>query len=523
MSFSRRFFLRGASSAVGLAAVAAAGQRFSILERMASAATLAPSSGYRALVGVFLAGGNDANNMIIPSAGVGSKDPSAAYYARRPAYNATTANLNIGIPAGSLLPLNGVAYGFHPAMDKLQTLYNNHKLAVVFNVGTLVKPIPAGSIVPGRLPSGAGVTLPEQLFSHIDQVNAWATALPDPLVLGSQLPALRNTGWAGRLADIMSPLNPKVTIDGVAKAYPPFTLHGGPRVLGKGQTLSPLTAASDGTIALSSSGTTATNDARTLYLDEIMSLSSGVAPVDAFNGAFNNALEYADVRTTARGSCLLGKSADGTIDLAGIAPNGPWPNNTFSKQLLQIAKDILSGATGTAQKGLGQRRQIFCAQRGGFDTHSGEYSAHNTLYAELDEALDAFYFVIEKLNEKAAAGLIPGLTPPAAGVPALQVTLFTMSDFGRTFDPNGSGGTDHGWGNHMLVLGNQVKGGATYGTFPHFTNSDVGEGRWLPTTTSDQYANELATWFGITTAAERSTLFPRLANFPAATNLDFMP
>jgi uncharacterized protein (DUF1501 family) len=313
----------------------------------------------------------------------------------------------------------------------------------------------------------------------------------------------------------MAPLNP--TVNGAP--FPPLVYYAGPQVFGTGETTSALSIASNGTLALSGSGSSATDAVRLAALNEILSpqMKSNIAPEDAFTGSFASALAYAGVRTAAINGNPFNTSASNPY--ATIAQL--FPNTTLGQQLLHITQDILAGAS-AASGGLGQKRQIFSAMLGGFDTHTSELSTHNSLYAQVDDALDAFYTAIEMLNTLIAEGKVPGVSQ------ALEVTLFTMSDFGRTFLPNSSGGTDHAWGNHMLVLGSQVKGGATYGTFPDLTlqtdstsaQNDIGEGRWLPTTSSDQYANTLALWLGID-PSDQSYVFPRLSNFPT-TSLGFM-
>jgi uncharacterized protein (DUF1501 family) len=173
-------------------------------------------------------------------------------------------------------------------------------------------------------------------------------------------------------------------------------------------------------------------------------------------------------------------------------------------------------------------RQIFYVQIGGFDTHTTQVTNQSNLFGQVSQAMRWFW--------------------DEMGVQGMQndVTLFTLSDFGRTFNPAGSGagvvGTDHGWGNHMLVLGGSVLGGDVYGSlrpdgtgtyFPTLTlggadDTDSGtapRGRWIPTTSVDQYAAALARWFGMAQdTATLNTVFPNLANFPGSfSQLGFLP
>jgi uncharacterized protein (DUF1501 family) len=232
----------------------------------------------------------------------------------------------------------------------------------------------------------------------------------------------------------------------------------------------------------------------------MMGNTSGVDPMDAFGAGFTQALDFAGLRTTARAQNPLPASISAL-----------FPNTTLGNQLRDVAADIVAGAAASSSSGLGVVRELFATAFGSFDTHSNQLATQATLLGELDDALFAFYTAIYQLNQLVAAGNLPGVTA------ALEVTLFTQSDFSRTFLPNSDAGSDHGWGSHMLVLGDQVIGGTTYGKFPDLTlgstgKNDVGEGRWLPTTSTDVYQNTVAFWLGIT-GADQPTVFPNLAGF----------
>jgi uncharacterized protein (DUF1501 family) len=168
---------------------------------------------------------------------------------------------------------------------------------------------------------------------------------------------------------------------------------------------------------------------------------------------------------------------------------------------LQQAAQLLS-----VRSQLGLSRQIIFCSQGGYDTHSALVSSHAQLFAELGPALAAFY---------AATGEL--------GV-ANQVTTFTESEFGRTFNPSSTAGSDHAWGSHHFVLGGAVKGGAMYGTFPMLEvngpDDAADRGMWIPTTALDQYAATMASWFGVQ-AADLPTVFPNIANFQT-TSVGFM-
>jgi uncharacterized protein (DUF1501 family) len=519
--------------------MAAGAQRFSLLERLALAS--GPAVGYRALVGIFLTGGNDANNMVIPT------DPASGYYTTRN----TAANLN---PFGTspILPLGTTGAGFHPNLDNLKSRFDAGKLAVVLNVGTLVQPMTMAQYIAVKLGTNTTLKLPEQLFSHADQQNAWTSAIVQPFAKYAGLPssAEMNTGWGGRLSDKLASVansansaNPWVTdSNGNTVPFPPFLQYGGPGVFGAGETIDKLSVPG-GTLTLSNSAQPAVDAARLAALTDLMSVPSPVAPVDAFTGSFKQALAFATLRNNALSGNPLPvypttagalQTAYNAALTAGGLPTGKslsaiFPTTSLGGQLLNVLKDIVAGSA-AAGNGLGQRRQIFSAAFGTFDTHGNQLVDQGALFTQMDDALNIFYGAILAINNMIAGGLLmPHNTLP------IDATIFTQSDFGRTLTPNSSGGSDHGWGSHMLVLGTQVKGGV-YGSFPDFTpnlgtpsatawkgKNDVGEGRWLPAYSADVYANTLANWLGLSqTAAERDYVFPLVKNFGAGTLLGFL-
>ncbi|MFO0727585.1 MAG: DUF1501 domain-containing protein [Myxococcota bacterium] len=481
MNLSRRTFLRRSGRLVGASAVAAGLGGATLLERKASAA---PDSRYRSLVGVFLLGGNDANNLLIPRA-------DAAYQK----YAAVRTAGDIGIAKEQLVPLNprGMtpgSFGLHPKLTELARIFNTDKrLALVCNVGTLVEPTSMAQIRNGS------AVLPDNLMSHADQQDAWASAIPNAFAAGG-----RFTGWGGRLADKTARLNGGID-------YPVLTTYGGRGIFGVGSEQKALAVPTSGKLDLASTGRTGVDQVRSERLSAMFSLAGTSSLSEAYRGVFGRALASAGMRSLA----ITGNPLPPAI--AAL-----FPGSVLGVQLHRIAEEIVAGAS-RAQDGLGLSRQLFSAGLGGFDTHTAELSTHDQLYGEIDAAFSAFYTAINQLNELIAAGSLPGVTRP------LDVTLFTMSDFGRTFAPNSSGGSDHAWGSHALVLGARVHGGALYGTFPtlelggpdDFSN----EGRWLPSTSSDVYGNTLASWFGLADA-DADQVFPQLKRFAPNTNLGFV-
>ena len=450
----RRVFLRnlGALSTFGLAA------RLDLLSLVA-AASAQQAADYKALVCVFMFGGNDGNNTVIPIDSAGY----AQYAAVRPAASA------INLPQASLLPIQplnlGTPFGLHPALAELQTLFAQRKLAILANVGTLVQPTT-------RAQYDAGIR-PDSLYSHADQQAQWQSSISD---------AASGTGWGGRIADQVAPLN-------AATGFPVITSLDGTVLFTTGSKTSPLAIPVSGSFALAGYGTSAISTARLNAVQQLLALPSANVLVTGANTIAAQALQL-----SATVNPILANSN------SMAAPIFAPLKSNIAGQLFQAAKMI------EARAATGARRQIFFVQLGSFDTHGDQLNRQQNLFADLSPALKAFY------DATAALGV------------AAQVTTFTLSDFGRTFQPASGGGTDHAWGSHHFVMGDAVKGGAFFGDYPQLVlggPSDAeSEGRWLPTTAVDQYGATLASWFGVP-AAGLGTVFPNLAKFASA-DLAFM-
>jgi uncharacterized protein (DUF1501 family) len=415
--------------------------------------TVAAAADFKALVCVFLFGGNDANNMIVPL--------------NSTAYNQyTAARGGVALAPGTLLPITaqGQAYGLHPQLAALQQIYNSNKnLAVVANVGTLIKPVTRQDILGGQ------AALPRNLYSHSDQTTQWQTSVPQETV---------GTGWAGRVADVLRNTYPSAFTPGIS-------LAGNSQLL-NGQFTTPTQIGQGGDFGLATIGGGTADLARQTALQQILSLDTGVKLIGAMSGILSAGLQNA-----AQLQQVL-KSAP--------AMKTVFPTSGLGAQLQQAAQ-LLS-----VRSQLGLSRQIIFCSQGGYDTHSALVSSHAQLFAELGPALAAFYQATGEL-----------------GV-ANQVTAFTESEFGRTFNPSSTAGSDHAWGSHHFVLGGAVKGGAMYGTFPTLEvngpDDAADRGMWIPTTALDQYAATMASWFGVQ-AVDLPTVFPNIANFPT-TNIGFM-
>jgi uncharacterized protein (DUF1501 family) len=485
----RDFIRRAACAAVGTAAMTSA---IRDLRFMNAAVAQSNITDYKALVCIFLQGGNDSNNLIVPTVPSEYGNYSSV---RQPM---------LALPQGALQTLDGYTdpaghtFGLHPACPELKTLFSEGKLAFLMNAGTLVYPITQAQYKSGGLK-------PPQLFSHADQVTQWQTSIPDK-------PAL--TGWGGRCADLLNSVNPNAPISlSVSLA--------GANTFEVGNIVSQYSVSTSGAISLSG-----VSGARLAALTNILGLPYPNLQEQAYAGVVNHSINTGALLNNAITNTVPANYWTNKFPTTITTPNGGSTfTSSLSSQLKMVARLIEAGnrAAGSPTNGFGMRRQIFFCQVGGYDLHSGQtnYStnnpngviigAHANLFAELSQSLLVFQRAMEQLNLQN------------------NVTAFTSSDFGRTFPTNGVG-SDHGWGSHHLILGGagaanggSVVGGKTYGTFPTLTVNgpdDTGTGRWIPTTAIDQYFATLATWFGVD-PGNLATVFPNIGRF-ATPNLGFM-
>jgi uncharacterized protein (DUF1501 family) len=441
---SRREFLK-TCCACGSVGAALRLSRFGLITAHAQTAP-----GYKALICVYLGGGNDGNNTVVPLSTQG--------------YQAYSTGRNVlALSAQSLLPVPATGapsgYGLHPRLAQVQTLYNQKKAALVFNVGTLVRPTSRAQYRTGANP------VPKNLFSHSDQTNQWQT---------SNTAGSGGTGWGGRVIDLMQSLN--------TTTFPPgISVAGGAALLNGAQT-HPISVSPGSRFGVDSFGSDAGNQARQLAMQQILTFDTGVSLIGSASGVTTSALKTAqDVNAV-----LTGAPALQTV----------FPNSGLGQQLKQVASIIQVRAA------LGMNRQIFFCSMGGFDTHANLLPDQDSLFASLDPALGAFYAATQELGVDQA------------------VTTFTESEFGRTFQPSTGQGSDHAWGSHHVVIGGAVNGGDAYGTFPTLAiggpDDTDNRGVWIPTTSLDQYAATLAAWFGVSNAALPS-VFTNLTNFTTQT------
>jgi uncharacterized protein (DUF1501 family) len=449
MTISRRQFLQLSASLGMLAGLG----KFHI-------AQAAGGQDYKALVCLFMFGGNDGHNLIVPR----DSTQYAAYQTARGA---------LALPPSQLLdildPSLG-AFGLHYGLTELQPLFAQQKLAVLANVGVLVQPTNYANL------SNASFPLPTNLRSHADQVVLMQTGYPN---------ANGSSGWGGRTLDQLQAYN-------ASSAFPVSISMNSPAIfcvggVTQGVSLQPGNY-------LDQSGLNAyppaASQARASAQQAILTADSGNLIVNAANKVMSSAL--------ALNPLLKGAASSAQI-------TADFGSSSIGNQLKDIARTI------SLHSQLNIGRQVFFCSLGGFDTHSGQPYQQWDLLRQVSKALAAFYATLN-----------------GWGI-GDQVTAFTLSDFGRTLQPSGSG-TDHGWGNHHLILGGAVNGGKIYGRFPLMTNyknfntfaDDYADTRgvMLPSSSLAQYGATLASWFGATDA-QLNAIFPTLTNF-STRNLGFM-
>ncbi len=427
---------------------------------MSSAVAATTTGEYRALVCVFLFGGSDSNNMIVPF--------TTAEYANYANIRGAQSAGGLALTQASLLPIpfagGSTLYGLHPQMSGLQGLWNAGKMAAVLNVGPLVKPATKANY------QAIGAA-PPNLFSHEDQQRQFQGMRINSVSAPS--------GWGGRIADVM----------GAAGGLTPVGLSiAGNNLFLTGDSSSLVALPQTGTLNINGFSSSAVDQARLASLKTLLGSGSDAVMVSTLGG-----LESKTITLTQTLNPILSGTSTATAAFGA-------QNTGIANQLKQVTKLIEQRAALG-----GPTRQIFFVSQGGYDTHSNQIAVQDNLFSQLSPALTSFY------NAMSSLGM------------ANNVTTFTLSDFTRTFKPN-SNGSDHAWGGHHLVIGGAVNGQATYGTFPtqalNGPDDVTNAGRWLPTLSVDQYGATLAKWMGVA-PGELGTVFPNLANF-ATKDLGFL-
>ncbi|MCW5959231.1 MAG: DUF1501 domain-containing protein [Pyrinomonadaceae bacterium] len=491
MGQNRRDFIKKSTCALGMAALATQVDHFGLMSALAQKVddrqeTSSSAGGnYKALVCVFFSGGNDGNNMVIPN----HNDASISNYS---VYSAARSTQGLALAQNTLLPIavpriGNLSYGLHPSLgpvtggnNGIHELWAQNKLAIVSNVGTLVAPMTRAQYQNNSVPK------PFQLFSHSDQVSQFQ---------GGRSDASSFTGWGGRSSDRMTQSNNPGAL------IPMITSISGAQLFTAGQTTLPLAIANAGTPLN-----------QVLNPTGFSSSAASVARLNAFNQLRTQDLgnDYIAAASHITDQAMQANAALSTFQEVTVS----FPTTTIGRQFQQVARLIKK------RNDLNVNRQIFYCQIGGFDTHNNQLVSQASLLSQFSQAARAFY------DEMVVQGV------------SNDVTTFTMTDFNRTMNPAGSGGavgSDHAWGNHTFVIGGSVLGGDMYGMntasgtpYPNLTlngpddadNGTNARGRWIPTTSVEQYAATLANWYGLP-ANDLPLVFPNIANF-STTNLGFM-
>ena len=444
MVINRRNFIKGMAGASALASL----QQLGLMNALAAA-----SEDYRALVCVFLFGGNDGNNTVIPI------DVRYTDYA--------AIRGGIAIPQASVIPLNPVSgaatFGLHPSLAPLQAVWDAGALAPVFNVGPLVAPLTRAQYRSGAVPR------PESLFSHSDQQQQWQTAFST---------GVSRTGWAGRLADRMAAGNG-------ASPLPVVISAAGSNLFATGNSTNPLAVPTSGTFGLSGFGTDAASVARKQALQDMQAQAAADAKI-------TNGMAALTARAITL-SQVVNPVLTGTSTIVNTAFTGL--TSGISQQLKQIARLI------EARASYGIRRQVFFASLGGFDTHDNQLAQQKAQLDQLGPALKAFY------DATVALGVAENVTTftMADFARTLQVNSGAGSDhaWGNHHLVMGGG-----------VVGRQTYG--TFPTLALGGADDTDtEGRWIPTLSIEQYGGTLASWFGVA-ASDLDYIFPNRNRFSTA-------
>jgi uncharacterized protein (DUF1501 family) len=444
MMNKRQFLKTGAALGLGSGLGA-----FTQLSALAQATT---GNDYRALVCLFMFGGNDSNNLLIPY--------EPADYSRYAA-----ARSNLALQRDTLLPISpsntqGVRYALHPSMPGLAGLFNGTtavpvpKAALVANAGPLLVPTSKAQW------DARSVPLPDNLFSHSDQQSQWQAALYER----------PTNGWGGRLAERL------VDDTSINRGYSVLSVTGGNLWETGDRTLSAYKVSANGKFGFDFYQPTGT-DPLSIAITETLADTHQHLFEQGFVDVMGRSIEVQRVLSQA---------------LEGSTLTTVFPDTGLGNQLRMVARLI------AARDKLGLKKQCFFCSIGGFDTHGeDQLTRQSELLREISAAVTAFYAATVELSV------------------ANNVTTFTASDFGRTFTSNGRG-SDHGWGAHHLVVGGAVQGGKLFGQFPNQTvrgpDDSGGQGNWIPTTSTEAYAATLGRWFGADDAV-LAQVFPRLQYF----------
>ena len=475
MNASRRHFLNtaarltAATGTLGASASAPFALSLAGLGAMAAqSASAADTSGpYKALVCLFMSGGNDSHNWVVPTDANGYTDYAAA---RR----------ELAWPAAKLLPItsstqaSGRSFGMPQELQPLQAMYEAGHCAVLANVGTLQRPTTKAQYQ-------AGTNLPSKLFSHNDQQSMWQSLSPEGAL----------SGWGGRMGDVLMSANQNPVFTAISSA--------GNAVFLTGSGVTQYQVGTGGAVSVAALGKN--------WVQGSTTVAAALRRAIQSSGSNEFQSEYTRVMQRSLDTSAMLQAAMAATPVAAlptlpiVLPNGgklALDKDNLAQQLRVVAQMI-----GAAPR-LGMRRQVFMVNIGGFDSHANQMKDQPLLMARVAQSVRWFFSALDGLGMGANA------------------TLFTASDFGRTLNSNGQG-CDHGWGSHHFVAGGAVKGRQIYGTFPSTalgSTDDIGSGRLLPSTSVTEYAATMGRWMGLSNT-ELATVLPGLGNF-SSSNLGFL-
>ena len=434
-----------------------------------AAAFNAPDGSYKALVCVFMYGGNDYANTVVPY----DQTSYNKYSTIRTGIAIGRSALDATVLEPTTALAGGLQYAFHPSMTGLRSLFNSGQAAVQLNVGPLVVPMTKAQYDSNNR---ASFPVPPKLFSHNDQQSVWQSSSPE----GSTI------GFGGNMGDLALSSNTNSLFTCISVT--------GNAVFLAGDSALAYQVGTNGAVKINSvTGDVYGSSAVKNAMGQLVQQARSHVLENEYNIVTKRALSSEGTIAAAIGTNAAADLRDEFKPFAGIT------GNSLASQMKMVARLI------GARAALGVKRQVFFVSLGGFDLHDNLLANHPTNMKRVSDAMNAFYQTTANL-----------------GV-AQNVTAFTASDFGRTLTSNGDG-SDHGWGGHHWVVGGAVKGKAFYGTPPPVSVGNtqapedqwhVGQGRLLPSTSVDQYAATLAKWFGVE-ANEMSGVLPNINRFGAA-------
>ncbi len=548
----RDFMVQSTCASLGITSMV---NTLSQLQLAGTAAAAGGPNDFKALVCIFQGGGNDSNNLLIPR---GTSSARSHYELGRGVPTYVGGGGGLAVPNGELnataiTPDNAGAFepgagytnndlAIHPACDGLKSMFDSQDLAFVTNVGTLSQPGVTRANFSALAPAK-----PPQLFSHADQVLQWQSSISDQPF---------TSGWGGRIADLLDPAN-NVTSGGLAMGVSiagvnsfqvgvdeqPFVMSTagaldfdgyGPNNVGYADaltnvTLKPFLEGANGYDPLTSTNYKATGQGwRLKALEKLMAMNHA----NLFDASYESTAKTARVTegvvadTLSYTNGTVGPSLD-SFFTAAFGGSATAAATDFANQMKMVARLIIGNYALLQDGKPANNRQTFFIQQGGYDTHASQIAinGNNTVNTGVGQ-----YALLQVLSRSVKGFYDSIVGHPRGGIALWNAVMgFTSSDFCRTFTPNktdSTGGSDHGWGGHAFVIGGAVKGRKIYGTFP-LLEVDGGidctgsRGRWIPSTSVDQYAAKIAEWVGVP-AGQINTVFPNLSRFGTPTNLDFV-